>query len=329
MFVRRREFITLLGGAAVLPVAAWGQQSSGRPLVALLSPLSEATAARNIAGFRTGLRELGYIEGRNITLALRFAAGMTDHLPAIATELVGLKPDVIIAAPETTLTAVRDVTRTIPILMIWLQDPVLGGAADSIARPGQNVTGAWIAGDDALVGKRLELLKEAVPAAQRIGVFLNPTETQDAALTNLLAIPARALGLTTILIRISQPSGFDAAFAAAAREGVQALFISQSPFFNTHRTEMAERAQGARLPAIYGFREFVVGGGMMSYGPSLPAVYQRLAALVDKVLKGEKPADLPIEVPTRFELVINLKAAKAIDLAIPETFLIRADEVIE
>jgi ABC-type uncharacterized transport system substrate-binding protein len=327
--VRRREFITLLGGAAVWPVAARGQQSLGRPLVALLSPLSEATAARNIGGFRIGLRELGYIEGRNITLALRFAAGMTDRLPAIATELVGLKPDVIIAAPETTLTAVRDVTRTIPILMIWSQDPVLGGAADSIARPGQNVTGAWIAGDDAFVGKRLELLKEAVPAAQRIGVFLNPTETQDAALTNLLAIPARALGLTTSLIRVSQPSGFDAAFAAAAREGVQALFVSQSPFFNTHRTEMAERAQGARLPAIYGFREFVVGGGMMSYGPSLPAVYQRLAALVDKILKGEKPADLPIEVPTRFELVINLKAAKAIDLAIPETFLIRADEVIE
>jgi putative ABC transport system substrate-binding protein len=328
--MKRREFITLIGGAAATwPLAAQAQQSSGRPLVGLLSPLSEGTATRNIAGFRAGLRELGYVEGRNITLALRFADGMTGRMPALAAELVALKPSVIIAAPESSLAAVRGVTRAIPVITVWLQDPVLSGAADSIARPGGHVTGTWIAGDDALVGKRLELLKEAVPAAMRIGVFVNAAEITDKVVTNLLAIPARTLGLTVTVIEVRDAAGIEAAFATAAREGAQALFVSQSPFFNTHRVEIAERAQRARLPAIYGFREFAVAGGMMSYGPSLPAVYRRFAALVDKILKGESPANLPIEVPTRFELVINLKAAKAIDLAIPETFLIRADEVIE
>jgi len=328
--MKRREFITLIGGAAATwPLAAQAQQSSGRPLVGLLSPLSEGTATRNIAGFRAGLRELGYVEGRNITLALRFADGMTGRMPALAAELVALKPSVIIAAPESSLAAVRGVTRAIPVITVWLQDPVLSGAADSIARPGGHVTGTWIAGDDALVGKRLELLKEAAPAATRIGVFVNPAELTDKVVRNLLTIPARVLGLTFTVIEIRAAAGIEAAFTAAARDGVQALFVSQSPFFNTHRVEIAERAQRARLPAIYGFREFAVAGGMMSYGPSLPAVYRRFATLVDKILKGESPANLPIEVPTRFELVLNLKAAKAIDLAIPESFLIRADEVIE
>ena len=327
--MRRREFITLLGGVAAWPVAARAQQSSGRPLVGILSPLSETTATRNIEGFREGLRELGYVEGRNITIALRFANGMPERMPALAAELAALKPDVIIAAPESSLAAVRGVTRTIPVITIWLQDPVLSGAADAIARPGGHVTGTWIAGDDALVGKQLELLKEAVPAAARVGVFVNSAEVTDKAVTNLLTVPARALGLTITVIEVSDAAGIEAAFAAAASNGAQALFVSQSPFFNTHRVEIAERAQRARLPAIYGFREFAIAGGMMSYGPSLPAVYRRFATLVDKILKGESPANLPIEVPTRFELVINLKAAKAIDLAISESFLVRVDEVIE
>jgi putative ABC transport system substrate-binding protein len=328
--MKRREFIGLLGGAATAwPIAARAQQLSGRPSVGLLSPLSETTATRNIEGFRAGLRELGYVEGRNITLALRFADGMPERMPALAAELAALKPDVIIAAPESSLAAVRGVTRTIPVITIWLQDPVLSGAADAIARPGGHVTGTWIAGDDALVGKRLELLKEAVPAAVRVGVFVNSAELTDKVVTNLLTIPARALGLTPTVIDVRDAAGIEAAFAAAANNGAQALFVSQSPFFNTHRAEIAERAQRARLAAIYGFREFTVAGGMISYGPSLPAVYRRFATLVDKILKGESPANLPIEVPTRFELVINLKAAKAIELTFSESFLVRADEVIE
>ena len=174
------------------------------------------------------------------------------------------------------------------------------------------------------------MLKEAAPGAIRVSVFVNPVEmTADKVVRNLLTTPARALGLTINVIEVRNEVEIEAAFTAAAREGAQALFVSQSPFFNTHRVEIAARAQRARLPAIYGFREFAIAGGMMSYGPSLPAVYRRFATLVDKILKGETPANLPIEVPTRFELVINLKAAKAIDLTMSESFLIRADEVIE
>jgi len=325
--VRRRELIALLGGAAaVWPIAARAQQP---PLIGVLSPLSQVTAMRNIEGLRAGLRELGYVEERNIRLALRFAGGTPERMPALAMELVALKPDAIIAAPESSLAAVRSLTRAIPVITIWLQDPVLSGAAESIARPGQHATGTWIAGDDALVGKRLELLKEAVPAAVRVAVFVNPADLTDKTVIRLLTMAGRALGSSVTVIEVRDAAGIKAAFVAAAREGMQALFISQSPFFNTHRVEIAERAQRARLPAIYGFREFALAGGLMSYGPSLPAIYRRFATVVDKILKGEKPADLPIEVPTRFELVINQKAAKAIDLALPESFLIRADEVIE
>jgi putative ABC transport system substrate-binding protein len=328
--MRRRAFIGLLGGAAVgWPLAVRAQQSSAHPLIGILSPLSAGTATRNIEAFRTGMRELGYFEGRNVSLALRFAEGLPERMPPLATELVGLKPEVIIAAPETSLFAVRSATRTIPIITIWLQDPVTSGTVDSIARPGGHVTGTWIAGDDAPVGKRLELLKDAVPAVTRIGVLVSPAEVQDSLVMRLLSAPARALGLTVTIIQVRDAAGIEAAFASAARDNVQALFVSQSPFFNTHRVEIAARALRARLPAIYGFREFADAGGLMSYGPSLPAVYRRFAALVDKILKGASPADLPVEVPTRFELIVNLKAAKAIDLTIPESFLLRADEVIE
>jgi putative tryptophan/tyrosine transport system substrate-binding protein len=327
-FMNRREFIALLGAAAAAwPNGARAQQQQP-PLIGVLSPLSEVTATRNIDGLRAGLRDFGYVEGGNIRLALRFADGSPERMPALASELVSLNPRAIIAAPESSLAAVRGVTRTISVMTIWLQDPVLSGAADSIARPGQHVTGTWIAGDDAL-SKRLELLKEAVPAAARVGLFVNPADLTDQAVISFLRLAGQALGSSIAVFEVRDAAGIEAGFAAAARAGAQALFISQSPFFNTHRVEIAERAKRARLPAIYGFREFTVAGGMMSYGPSLPAVYRRFATLVDKILKGEKPADLPIEVPTRFELVINTQAAKAIDLAIPETLLARADEVIE
>jgi len=226
--MRRREFIVLLGGAAAAwPLAVRAQQSSdGGPLIGILSPLSAGTATRNIEGFRAGLRELGYFEGRNVTLALRFAEGMPERMPALATELVGLKPDVIVAAPETSLLAVRSVTRTIPILTIWLQDPVASGAVESIARPGGHVTGTWIAGDDALVGKRLELIKEAVPTIARIGVLVSPTEVQDSVIMRPLSAPAHALGLTVTIITVRDAAGIGAAFAAAARDNVQALIAT-------------------------------------------------------------------------------------------------------
>src|SRR5262249_9908459 len=315
--MRRREFMVLLGAAAAAwPLAVHAQQSSdGGALIGLLSPLSAGTATRNIEGFRAGLRELGYFGARNRPLALRFAEGMPERMPALATELVGLKPDVIVASPETSLLAVRNVTRTIPIITIWLQDPVASGAVESIARPGGHVTGTWIAAEDALVGKRLELIKEAMPTIARIGVLVSPTEGQDSVITRLLSAPAHALGLTVTIITIRDADGIDAAFAVAARDNVQALFVSQSPFFNTHRVEIAAQAARARLPAIYGFREFADAGGLMSYGPSLPDVYRRFAALVGQNLeRGRPPAlagRLPAPVPPFFNLQVTHRARLA------------------
>jgi putative ABC transport system substrate-binding protein len=329
--MRRREFILLVSGAAVAwPLVARAQQPITRPLVGVLSPLSRAAAARNIDALRAGLRELGYVEDRNIVLELRFAAGMPWRLPELAAELVALNPDVILAGSAGGILAAHKATRTIPLLMLGvLEDPVAIGLVSSIARPGGNVTGSWIFGDDALVGKRLEFLKHVVPGLARIGVIINPGDATDDIVLKRLAAPARALGVTFNLFEARETADLDRVFAQAAREGMQALFVSQSPLFNSHRAEVAALAVRVRLPAIYGFREFAEAGGLMSYGANLPAVYRRAARLVDKILKGASPADLPIEVPTRFELIVNLKAAKAIGLTIPDSFVQLADEVIE
>jgi ABC-type uncharacterized transport system substrate-binding protein len=327
----RREFITLLGGAAATwPVVARAQQPINRPLIGVLSPLSPVAAARNIEALRAGLRELGYVEDRNIVLELRFAEGIPGRLPELAAELVALKPDVILAGAAGGILAAHKATRTIPLVMLgMLEDPVAMGLVSSIARPGGNVTGSWTFGDDALVGKRLEFLKHVVPSLARIGVIINPSDSTDDIVLKRLAAPARALGVTFSLFEARETADFDGVFARAAREGMQALFVSQSPLFNSHRAEVAALAARVRLPAIYGFREFAEAGGLMSYGANLPAVYRRSARLVDKILKGASPADLPIEVPTRFELIVNLKAAKAIGLTIPDSFVQLADEVIE
>ena len=329
--MNRREVITMLGGAAVAwSVAARAQQPVIRSLIGVLSPLSPVAAAGNIEALRAGLRELGYVEDRNIVLELRLAEGMPERLPELAAELVALNPEVILAGSAAGILAASKATRTIPLIMLGiLEDPVAMGLVSSIARPGGNVTGTWTLGDDALVGKRLEFLKHVVPSLTRIGVIINPGDAGDDIVLKRLAAPARALGVTFNLFEARETADFDGLFTRAAREGMQALFVSQSPLFNSHRAEVAALAARVRLPAIYGFREFAEAGGLMSYGANLPAVYWRAARLVDKILKGASPADLPIEVPTRFELIVNLKAAKAIGLTIPDTFVQLADEVIE
>ena len=303
--MQRREFIALLGGAAAAwPLAVRARQSSdGGPLIGILSPLSASTATRNIEGFRAGLRELGYFEGRNVTLALRFAEGMPERMPALATELVGLKPDVIVAAPETSLLAVRNVTRTIPIITIWLQDPVASGAVESIARPSGHVTGTWIAGDDALVGKRLELIKEAVPTIARIGVLVSPTEVQDSVIMRPLSAPAHALGLT--------------------------VTITLLQLFSANRGALIGQAMRVRLPLTCEQSSFVAVGCLVSYGPNFGEMHRRAAFYVDRILKGERPADLPVEQPTKFDLAVNLKAAKALGLEVPLGLSAAADEIIE
>ena len=327
----RREFMTLLGGAAAAyPLAARAQQSPGRPLVGVLSPLSPAAAARNIDALRAGLRDLGYVEDRNVTLALRFAEGIPARLPELAAELVALKPDVILAGSIGGILAARNATRTIPlIMMVVSEDPVALGLVSSITRPGGNITGIWMFGDDSLVGKRLEFLKHVVPGLVRIGVIVNPGDPSDAIVLKRVPAAARAIGLDFTVFEVRTPAELETVFAAAARAGVQALFVSQSPLFTSRPAEIAAMVARVRLPAVYGFREFAEAGGLISYGASLQDVYRQSARLMDKIFKGANPADLPVEVPVRFELLVNLKAAKAIGLTISDSFVTLADEVIE
>jgi putative tryptophan/tyrosine transport system substrate-binding protein len=328
--MRRRAFITLLGGAAAAwPLAARAQQAQGRPLIGVLSPISAALAARNMDALRQGLRELGYVEGRNIAFEFRYADGDLRRLPALAAELVALQPALIIAGSAPGAVAARGATRTIPIVMASVQDPMALGLATSMARPGGNVTGFWSEGDDSLIGKRLELLKDAVPAASRIGVFVDPGDASDVSTLKALPAAAGALGLDLRVVEVRSAADFEVAFATAAREGAQALYVSQNPFFFARRDEIAAMALRARLPAVDGYREFAVAGGLISYATSLPDFYRRFGAFVDKILKGANAGDLPIERATKFELVVNLRTAKALGVTIPESFLLRADEVIE
>jgi putative tryptophan/tyrosine transport system substrate-binding protein len=326
--MRRREFIRAFGGAAaVWPLVAYGQEAPQPPLVAVLSPLFSDAAAPNIEALREGFRDLGYIEGKNFVLELRYGNGMHELMAREAAELVSLKPAVILTGSEAGILAVHNAISTIPIVMTGvIRDPVALGLVKSIRRPGGNITGTWIYGDGALFGKRLELLKDAVPGATHIGVLVNPGDpTED----KLLPPAAEQLGVVLHIIEVREAADLATAFPAASRAGAQALFVSQSPLFNSHRTEEAAAVVGERLPAVYGFRQFAEAGGLMSYGTSLPDVYRRSAALVDKILHGTSPADLPIEIPTRYELVLNEKAAEAIGFTFPPMLLARADEVLE
>jgi putative ABC transport system substrate-binding protein len=329
--MNRREFTTLIGGAAVAwPLAVRAQQlSPGRPIVGVLAPLSQAASARNIEAFRKGLRDLGYVEGRNITLEIRYGDGLPERLPQLAAELVALKPAVIRAGSSAAIVAAHNATQTIPLVGATLEDPVALGLVKTIPRPGTNVTGTWLAGDDALVGKRLGLLKDVVPGVSRVAAMVNPGDASDTPLLRLLPATANALGLELLVIEARGASELPVAFANVTRDGVQALFISSGPLFLSHRREIVAMAARVRLPAIYGWREFPEAGGLVSYGPSLPDLYRQSATMVDKILKGASPADLPVEVPTRFELVVNLKTAKALGLKVSEPFLLLADEVIE
>ena len=326
--MRRRDFTKAIAASAVAwPFVVHAQRSSGLPLICVLSPQLAATAAPNIEAFRSGLHDLGYVEGRNIVIDLRYAEGDLGRMPKLAAELVALKPAAIVAGSAVAILAVRNATRTIPIVMSATdEDPVALGLAVSMARPGSNVTGFWIEGDVPLIWKRLELLKDAMPQISRVGVIINPNDTMDtSAVRSLPAAP----GLTIRIFEVRALSDLEAALAMAVREGVEGLVFSNDPVFMTHRTEVAAMTARAGLPAAYGFREFAIAGGLMSYASSLPDIYRRSATLVDKILRGASPADLPIERPIKYELVINLKTARALGLNVSRDFLLRADEVIE
>jgi putative ABC transport system substrate-binding protein len=326
--MRRRDLISLLGGAMAWPLAAHAQQTSPiRPLIGMLLPLTAAATAPYLTAFRSALRDLGYVDGRNATLELRYGEGASEVMDQLARELVALNPDVLFAGGKAGALATSNATQTVPIVIITPEDPVVSGLANTIAKPGRNVTGTWLLGDDALVGKRLELLRLAVPALLRVGIIANPDDPSDALTIARLPAAAQALGVVVHLFEVRDVTKLDVVSAEVVRAGVQALFVAPGPtFFFPEITAMATRL---RLPAIYGFRNFAEEGGLMSYGPNLPDIYRQSARLMGRILKGERPADLPIELPTRYELIVNLKVAKALGITISDSFLLAADEVIE
>ena len=328
--IDRRTFLT--GAGAVLlaaPRAAEAQPAGRVPRIGFLGTRSPSDTSPYLDAFRQGLRELGRVEGQNIVIDYRFAEGRFDRLSDLAAELVRLKVDIIVAATTPAAVAAKKATETIPIVAISVGDPVGLGLIASLARPGGNLTGLSYSVGLEIAGKGLELLKETVPKVRRVAILSNPGNPfQPLAITEV-NVAARSLGVQLQLLEARGPNELDGAFAAMAQERVGALLVVADSLFLLHRTRLADLAARSRLPAAYGSTENVEAGGLMSYGPSIRDFYRRAATYVDKILKGAKPGDLPVEQPTKFELVINLKTAKALGLTIPPSLLQRADEVIE
>jgi putative ABC transport system substrate-binding protein len=307
---------------------AQAQQPGKVPRIGILPPGPISERVHLWEAFRQGLRELGYVEGKNIILIFPSGKVTPERLPDLAAELVNLKVDVIVVPTTAAALAVMKATKTIPIVMPVAADPVGTGLVTSVARPGGNVTGLTTIASD-LSGKRLELLKEVVPGVSRIAVLSNPSRANVPPQMREIEVTARALGVQLRRLEVRGPDDFERVFQAAIKERAGALITVDDPFLFSQRTRIVKLAAKSRLPAIYFFREFVDVGGLMSYAANLSDMYRRAATYVDKILKGAKPADLPIEQPKKFELIINLKAAKQIDLAIPPNVLARADKVIK
>jgi putative ABC transport system substrate-binding protein len=322
--MRRREFITLLGGT----LAAWPLPiSAQQKTTALIGFLGTAFDLRLTSAFETRLRDLGWIEGQNVVIEYRWAAGDLARFPALVDELVRLKPDLMVAGSNQAAIAMRQATTVVPIVAPTLFDPIGLGLVASLARPGGNVTGTT--SQDTLPGKQLELAAEVVRGAIKMGVLFNPEFQGHVIRRKAAEAAAAALAVKLVPIEARLPDDLDTAFQSMARERFDSVIVLGEPMFFAERRRIAALAIEARLPTVFGNREHVEAGGLMSYGGDIRANFRRAADYVDKILKGAKPADLPVEQPTKFDLVINLKTAKAIGLAIPEAFLLRADEVIE
>jgi putative ABC transport system substrate-binding protein len=311
---------------AICGAVAQAQQQAKIPKIGWLGARSASAPAREV--FARELRALGYVEGKNIAIEYRYAEGKLDRLPALADELVRLKVDVLVTPATPATVAAKNATRTIPIIFYSGSDPVALGLVDSLARPGGNITG-FTTIDAALAGKRLELLKETIPKLSRVAALWNPRDPISAQAWKESQLPARELGLQLHSMEVSSADKFEGAFKEAIKAGSAALALMASPVFFSNQKQIVDLMAKNRLPAIYGNGEFVASGGLMSYGVDEAEPYRRAAVFVDKILKGTKPADLPVEQPTKFELVINLKAAKQIGLTIPPNVLARADKVIK
>jgi len=325
----RRGFVSGLALAALsAPSRARAQQAAKVPRVGFLGSGSPAETEPHLEAFQRGLRAVGYVEGQNIAFEYRWSEGTIERLPALAVELVGLKVDVIVATSSPAALAARNATRTIPIVFVTAADPVGSGLVAGVARPGGNVTGLSLLAPE-IVGRQLQLLKETVPKASRVAVLSNPASSYGALLVAETEAAARSLGVRVKFFGVRGADGLDSAFSAITSERPAVLFVLFDPLFFVHRRRTAEFANKNRLPAMYPHREFAEAGGLMAYGSDLRDNFRRAATYVDKILKGARPADLPVEQPTRFELVINLRTAKALGLTITPALLQRADEVIQ
>ena len=328
--MKRREFITLFGGtAATWPLAAQAQQPAGRVYrIGYLSIIS-GEHSYAVKAFEEGLRRLGYRVGENVVIEYRFANGEVERLPALAADLVGLGVDIIITGINLITVAAMKATTTIPIVMTTSVDPVRAGLVASLARPGGNVTGFAVDAGGEIFSKRFELLKETLPNLSRVGILFNPDNAASRSrLTSTMKI-APTLGLTSFPIEARGLDALEQAFAIMVRERAQAFVMQGDSVLFNHRSQIAELALRNRLPAASVQRELAEAGFLLTYGSDIRDLYRRSAVFVDKIFKGAKPADLPIEQPTKYELVINLKTAKALDIIVPPTLLTRADEVIE
>jgi putative ABC transport system substrate-binding protein len=324
--VKRREFITLLGGAAAAwPLAARAQQPNTKiPRIGFLSPSPQTYQEE----FRRGLRELGYIDGQNSVIEYRFTAGNDEGLPAAASELVAIPVDVIVCTNSAATAAAISVTSTIPIVMVTTSDPVGQGYVQSLARPSGNVTG--LASFFPETGaKQVEFLKEAVPTIAKVVVFWNPLNPANIISVDPLRRSSKHLGVEMEFVEIRAPHTLPTAFDFVSRVKPDGLVVLIDQVTIRHRAEVVDFARRTGCPAVYALREFVVAGGLMSYGVSFPDLYYRAADYVDKIIKGRRPADLPVQLPTRFELVVNQRTANVLGIQIPSTLSIRADEVIE
>ena len=330
--IDRRGFITgITFGLLAAPLAVEAQQAAKVVRIGWLANSPADANPHLIGAFRQGLRDLGYVEGRNLVIEIRSAEGKFERLPARAAELVALKIDVIVAGGTPNALAAKHATKTIPIVFTAAVDPVENGLVTSLARPGGNVTGVANLAQE-LVGKRLEQLKQAIPGVSRVAVLWQPGaygERTERAMLKEAEVATRALGVRLQFVEARGPEDIDRAFSEMTRERAGALTVSSSSMFITERRRLVDLAAKHRLPALYPTRESVDVGGLMSYGPNLADSFRRAAPYVDKILKGAKPGDLPVEQPTKFDLVINLKTAKALGLTIPPSLLQRADQVIE
>ena len=326
--VRRRDFISLLGGAAGWPLGARAQQSA-MPVVGFLHSQTPDALAERLRGLRRGLKDTGYVEGESVAIDYRWAENQNDRLPALAADLVRRQVAVIAAIGPPPALAAKAATTTIPIVFAVPDDPVRLGLVASLSRPGSNATGInfFVA---ELIAKRLELLRELVPAAVRVAVLVNPDDTQ---ITPLILrdveAAARAMGLQIQVVRASTSREINAAFASFARERPDALFLGADPFFTTRRMQLTHLASRHAIPAVYSVRDYVDAGGLISYGTDVTDAWRQVGVYAGRILKGAKPADLPVMQINKFELVINAQAATMLGLAVPSSLLATADEVIE